>query len=181
VNVEAPGIRETTPPTRGPWATGVAIAFALVPLAVGIGIGIAMDRKSQLGPLTATQVLWWVLIPLGAIYPTLAAYAKNHAYAGTTVLVVAAIAPALALAIRVLLDPLPTDRLGHTSVSMATVAQRALPPAILAAGTFIAIEVASAGMRRGPVLGIIGSIAAAIVLGGFLLLMVVWVSLQATT
>jgi hypothetical protein len=181
VNVEAPGIRETTPPTRGPWPTGVAIVVGLVPLAAGIGIGIAMDGKSDLGPLTATQLLWLVLIPLGAIYPALAAFAKNHAYAATTVLVVAAIAPALALAVRLLLEPLPTDRLGQTSVSLATVVQRALPPAILAAGTFIAIEVASAGIRRGPVLGIIGCIAAAVVLGGSVLLMVVWLSLQATT
>jgi hypothetical protein len=150
---------------RGPWPTSLSILLVLIPLSVGLAIGIAMDGKASLGPLTATQLLWWVLLPLGAIYPAVAAVARIQAHAPTTVLVVAAIAPASLFAARLLLEALPTDRAGHTTVSVSTIAQTALPPAILAVAAFIAIEIATAGIRRGVLLGVVCSIIAAIVFG----------------
>jgi hypothetical protein len=110
-------------------------------------------------------VLWWVLLPLGAIYPAVASVARIQAHAPTTVLVLAAIAPASVFAGRLLLDALPTDRSSHTAVSVSTIGQTALPPAILAVAAFIAIEIATAGIRRGVLLGVLGSIIAAIVFG----------------
>jgi len=148
---------------RGPWPTWVSILVVLIPLSVGLAIGIAMDGKASLGPLTSTQLLWWILLPLGAIYPAVAAVARIQAHAPTTVLVVAAIAPASLFAGRLLLEAVPTDRTGAVSVS--TIAQTALPPAVLAVAAFIAIEIATAGIRRGILLGVVGSIIAAIVFG----------------
>jgi len=150
---------------RGTWPTGAASLVALVPLGIGLAIGIAMDGKPALGPLTASQLFWWALVPLAAIYPAVAAFARVQAYAPTTVLVVATVAPAFALAARLLLDPMPRDPLGNAIVSVDLLAQRAIPPGILAVGAFVAIEVAAVGMRRGILLGIAGAIAGAAVFG----------------
>jgi hypothetical protein len=171
MNVESAELLRGSPEVRGSWPTAAAALVALVPLGVGLAIGIAMDGRSSLGPLTASQLLWFVLIPLGVIYPAVAAFARIQAYAPTTVLVVAAIAPAFALAARLLLQPLSLDR--QASVQVTEVLQRALPPAILAVGAFLAIEITTAGMRRGILLGIVGWIAGAAVLGAFALAIVV--------
>jgi hypothetical protein len=85
------------------------------------------------------------------------------AYAPLTVLVMAAMAPALAYATWLLLQPLTKDDLGRSVVTPTTVANMALPPAVLAAGAFVAIELASAAMRRGVAVGVFGAIAAALV------------------
>jgi len=173
MNVESAELLRASPEERGSWPTAAAALVALVPLGVGLAIGIAMDGRTSLGPLTASQLVWFVLIPLGVVYPAVAAFARIQAYAPTTVLVVAAIAPAFALAARLLLQPLSLDRHGQASVQVTEILQRALPPAILAVGVFLAIEITTAGMRRGILLGIVGWIAGAAVLGAFALAIVV--------
>jgi len=150
---------------RGPWSTGVAALVALLPLIVGIAAAIAADRKLTLGPAGPNELVYYVALPLGAVYPTVAALARRMAYAPLTILVVAATAPALAYATRLLIEPLPKDVLGKAIISPSTVANIALPPAILAAGAFVAIELATAAMRRGVAVGVFGAIAAALVLG----------------
>jgi hypothetical protein len=173
MNVESAELLRGSPEARGSWPTAAAALVALVPLGVGLAIGIAMDGRSSLGPLTASQLAWFVLVPLAVIYPAVASFARIQAYAPTTVLIVAAIAPAFALAARLLLEPLSLDRQGQASVQLTDVLQRALPPAILAVAAFLAIEITTAGMRRGILLGIVGWIAGAAVLGAFALAIVV--------
>ena len=148
---------------RGPWPTGVATLVALLPLAVAVGAVVAADRKLPIGPAAPDQLVYWVALPLGALYPTVAALARRMAYAPMTVLVTASIAPAFAYASWLLLQPLPKDALGRSVISATTVANIALPPAVLAAGAFVAIELASAAMRRGVAVGVFGAIAAALV------------------
>jgi hypothetical protein len=150
---------------RGPWSTGLATLIALGPLIVGVTLAIAIQGRSQLGPLTADQIVYWVIVPLGALYPTVAAIARRMAYAPMTVLVVAAVAPSLVYATRLLLDPVPKDAAGHAAISANVVLQRSLPPALLAAAAFVAIELASAAMRRGVAVGVLGALAAAGILG----------------
>jgi hypothetical protein len=168
MNAETTGVIRGSAETRGTWPTGSASLVALAPLGIGLAIGIAMDGKPGLGPLTASQLFWWLLVPLAAIYPAVAAFARVQAYAPTTVLVVATIAPAFALASRLLLNALPRDRFGNAVVSVEDVGQRAIPPGMLAVGTFVAIEVATVGMRRGILLGVAGAIAGAAVFGATL-------------
>ena len=84
----------------------------------------------------------------------------------TTVLVVASIAPAIALAARLLLEPLARDATGKAIIDLTVLQERALPPGILAVAAYIAIELASAGMRRGAVLGIAASLIAVAIVGG---------------
>jgi hypothetical protein len=151
--------------SRGPWSTGLATLIALGPLIVGVAIAIAMEGRSQLGPLSSDQLLYWVLLPLGAIYPTVAAMARRMAYAPMTVLVVAAVAPSLVYATWLLIEPVPKDAFGHATITANVILQRGLPPAILAAGAFVAIEVATAAIRRGVAVGVFGAIAAAAVFG----------------
>ncbi len=150
---------------RGSWPTWLATLVALIPLGIGLTIAIAVNGKAGLGPLTADQILWWILLPLGALYPAIASMARIRAYAPTTVLVVAALAPGALYAVRLLLDAMPTDGAGRTPVSLTTIASTAIPPAILAGGTFVAIEIATAGIRRGVLLGVAGSVVGAAVLG----------------
>ena len=150
---------------RGPWSTGLATLIALGPLIVGVTLAMAIGGRGQLGPLTADQIVYWVLLPLGAIYPTVAAIARRMAYAPMTVLVVAAVAPSLVYATRLLLDPVPKDAAGHALINANVILQRGLPPALLAAAAFVAIELASAVMRRGVAVGVFGALAAAGVLG----------------
>ena len=168
MDAETTGLVRGSAEPRGAWSTASASLVALVPLVIGLAIAIAMDGKPALGPLTASQLLWWVLVPLAAIYPAVAAFARVQAYAPTTVLVVATVAPAFALASRLLLDALPRDRLGNAVVSLDDVAHRALPPGIVAVGAFVAIEVATLGMRRGLLLRVAGAIAGATVFGATL-------------
>jgi hypothetical protein len=151
---------------RGSWPTSLALVVALAPLAIGIALGIAIDDRAELGPLRSAQVVWFLLVPLGALYPSIASFARVRAYAPTTILVAAAVAPSLALAVRLLLDPIARDAQGRSLVDWTTVWDRAGPPAVVAVAAFVAVEVATAGMRRGIVLGIAGvAVAAAIVLG----------------
>jgi hypothetical protein len=150
---------------RGPWPTGTALAVALLPLAFAVGAAIVADRKQSIGPLRPNDIVYWIVLPLGALYPAIAAVARRLAYAPMTVLVVASVVPAFVYATRLLMDPLPKDALGHTSITPAILATVALPPALLAAGLFAAIEIASAAMRRGVAVGFFGAIIAALVLG----------------
>ena len=137
---------------RGPWSTGLALIVALAPVAIGVAIVIVMDGRETVGPFTAAQLLYWVILPLGALYPTIAAVARRLAYAPTTILVVASIAPAIVYATRVAMQPLATGSTGeHARMTVDTVMQKALPPALLAVGAFVAIEVATAAIRRGIV------------------------------
>jgi len=149
---------------RGPWSTGTATIVALAPLAVAVAAGIAADRKVEVGPFPPNDLVYWVVLPLGALYPAIAAVARRMAYAPMTVLVVASMVPAFLYATRLLMDPLPKNALGRPEISPSVVANIALPPAVLAAGLFVAIEIASAGMRRGVAVGVFGAIAAALVL-----------------
>lgn len=149
---------------RGPWSTGLATVVALLPLVVGVGAGVAADRRIQVGPLGPNDLVYWVVVPLAAFYPTIAALARRMAYAPMTVLVVAAIAPAFVYAGRLLMDPLPRNAQGQLQLSQASILMLA-SPAILAAGAFVAIEIASTGMRRGVAIGVFGALIAAAVLG----------------
>jgi hypothetical protein len=149
---------------RGPWSTGLATLVALLPLAIAVGAGIAADRRLTIGPAAPNQLVYWVTLPVGALYPTVAALARRMAYAPMTVLVTSSVAPAFAYATYLLLQPLPKDGLGRALITRTTVANIALPPAVLAAGAFVAIELASAAMRRGVAVGVFGAIAAALVL-----------------
>jgi hypothetical protein len=149
---------------RGPWSTGLATLVALLPLAIAVGAGIAADRRLTIGPAAPNQLVYWVTLPVGALYPTVAALARRMAYAPMTVLVTSSVAPAFAYATYLLLQPLPKDGLGRALITPTTVANIALPPAVLAAGAFVAIELASAAMRRGVAVGVFGAIAAALVL-----------------
>jgi hypothetical protein len=151
---------------RGSWPTSLALVVALAPLAIGIALAVAIDGKPELGPLRSAQVVWFLLVPLGALYPSIASFARFHAYAPTTILVAAAIAPSFALAVRLLLDPIARDAQGRALVDWTMVWDRAGPPAVIAVVVFVAVELATAGMRRGIVVGLAGAVvAAAIVLG----------------
>jgi hypothetical protein len=149
---------------RGPWSTGLALVVALAPLAIGVAIGIAMDGRSGLGPFSSATLVYWVILPLAALYPTIAAIARRMAYAPTTVLVVASIAPAMIYATVSAIQRLPTDGQRHAvPLTLSTVLERAVPPALLAVGTFLAIEIAAAAIKRGVAIGFFGAIAAAMV------------------
>src|SRR5690349_7972960 len=58
---------------RGPWPTTLAAVVALLPLVVGTAAGILADRRQAVGPIDPNQLVFWVVIPLGALYPTIAA------------------------------------------------------------------------------------------------------------
>ena len=146
---------------RGPWPTAQSALLALAPLVVGVAVMVAADRKTTLGPLGPSQLVYWVVVPLALIYPTIAALARRMAYAPMTVLVTAAVAPSLIYAMWKLLEPLPKDALGRNAVTPQLVAEIALPPAILGVGAFIAIEVVTAAIRRGVAVGAFGAIAGA--------------------
>jgi hypothetical protein len=151
---------------RGPWSTGLALLVALVPLAAGVALGVALNDTDTLGPFSAAQLVYWVILPLAALYPTIAAVARRMAYAPTTVLVVASIAPAIVYAARLLMEPLSAGRAGeHATVTVQAILLRAVPPAILAVGAFVAIEIATAAIRRGVAVGVLGAILAAVVFG----------------
>jgi hypothetical protein len=146
---------------RGPWSTGQAILVALAPLAIGVGLAIATNGRETLGPFTSAQLTYWVILPLGALYPTIAAVARRMAYAPTTVLVLAAIAPAMVYATRLAVEARAAAGTGtHANVTVEAVLQKALPPAILAVGAFVAIEIATAAIRRGVAVGVFGAIIA---------------------
>jgi hypothetical protein len=150
---------------RGPWSTALGLAVAIAPLAAAVALALVADSRPEiLGP-QVTPAVGPALILLVVLYPAIVALARTMAYAPTTVLIVASIAPSAVYAARLLLDARPTDRLGNPVVTTATIVQRALPPAILAVGAFIAIEIATAAMRRGVAIGVFGGLIAAGVLG----------------
>ncbi len=150
---------------RGSWPTGSALVLALLPLVGFLAIGVALQSRKEL-VLPAAQVVWLVLAPLALAYPVIAAIARVNAYAPTTVLVVATVAPAIALAARLLLEPLERDPSGKAIIDATVLGDRALPPGILAVALFLAIELATSGMRRGLVLGIAASLVALAIVGG---------------
>ena len=152
--------------SRGPWPTGLALVAATAPLTVatllGMGASVTAIRLgSNLQPFLVSTMVILVLA-----YPTVAAMARRMAYAPTTVIIVASIVPAILYAGRLLLNRVPTDAAGRSLVTPELIAQRALPPAILAIGTFVAIDLASGAVRRGVAVGVFGAIAAAIVFAG---------------
>lgn len=148
---------------RGPWPTTLAAVVALLPLVVGTAAAIVADRRQAVGPVDPDQLAFWVVIPLGALYPTIAAVARRMAYAPMTILVIASIAPALVYASRLLLLPPARDAAGRVLVNPTVIANLALPPALLAAGAFVSIEIASTAMRHGVAVGVFGALAAALV------------------
>jgi hypothetical protein len=148
---------------RGPWPTSLAAVVALLPLVVATAAAILADRRQVLGPVGPNDLVYWVVIPLGALYPTVAAVARRMAYAPMTVLVIASVVPAFVYASRLLMEPLARDASGRLAISPTLVANIALPPALLAAGAFVSIELSSAAMRRGVAVGVFGAIAAALV------------------
>ena len=165
---------------RGPIPTSLATIVALLPLAVGIAAGIAADQKMTVGPLGPSLLVYWVIVPLAALYPTIAALARRLAYAPMTVLVMASIAPALVYAWRLLLEPLPKDPTGQLALTPSTILIL-VSPAILAVGAFIAIEVTSAAMRRGVAVGVFGAIAGAFIFAASFLGPLLYTSLLITT
>jgi len=158
---------------RGPWSTGLALLVALVPLVVGVALGVATNGHDTVGPFTAAQLTYWVILPLGALYPTIAAVARRLAYAPTTILVVAAVAPAMVYATRILMETTQAGRTGHASVTVEAALLLAVPPAVLAAGAFVAIEIATAAIRRGVAIGVFGAIIAAAVFAASFLVPIV--------
>jgi hypothetical protein len=150
---------------RGTWPTGRSLLLALLPFIAFMAIALALQGRSEL-ILPAPQVIWFVLGPLALAYPVVAALARLNAYAPTTVLVVASITPAIALAARLLLEPLERDAHGKVLIDLDVLKDRALPPGILAVAIYVAIELATAGMRRGLVLGIAASVVAIAIVGG---------------
>lgn len=161
MTIEGTGVLRGTVEERGAWPTGRSAALALLPLVafLAVAITIAIDGRTGL-PLTHAQSVWFVLGPLLLVYPVVAAIACVNAYAPTTVLVVASIAPAFALAARLLIEPIARDATGKAVIDAALLRERALPPAIAAVAAFVAIEIACAGMRRGVVMGIAASLVA---------------------
>ena len=160
---------------RGPWPTSLATIVALLPLAVGVGAAVAADRGIAVGPLTGEALIYWVVVPLAALYPTIAAFARRLAYAPMTVLVLASLAPALVYAWRLLVEPLPKDATGHLVVNPSTLLYL-MSPAILAVGAFIAIEVVSGSIRRGVAVGVFGAIVGAFILAAAFLAPFLYVS-----
>src|SRR3954447_7396636 len=106
---------------RGPWPTSIATIVALLPLIVGVALGIAADRKLDFGPLSPNMLIYWVVVPLAALYPTVAAVARRLGCAPMTVLVIASIAPALVYASRILLQPLPKGPTGQILMTPSTI------------------------------------------------------------
>jgi hypothetical protein len=164
MTVEGTQVLHGTAEERGSWPTSRALVLALLPFVVIVVIAIAVGGRSAL-PLTDAQIVWFVLGPLVLLYPVVAGIARVNAYAPTTVLVVASVAPALAIAAALLLDPIARDPKGNAVIDVTLLQERALPPALEAVAVFVAIEIASAGMRRGIVLGIVASLVAAGVIG----------------
>ncbi|HET7472486.1 MAG TPA: hypothetical protein VFJ71_05120 [Candidatus Limnocylindrales bacterium] len=150
---------------RGSWPTGRATGLALLPLLAFAAVALAIDGRKELG-LPSSQVVWSVLVPLALAYPIVAAIARVNAYAPTTVLVTAAIAPAFAVAGRLLTEPIARDAAGRAIIDSTVLWERAMPPAAVATVMFLAIEIASAGIRRGIVLGIAASLVAVVLVGG---------------
>jgi hypothetical protein len=149
---------------RGTWPTGRALVLAVLPLAAFGAIALAIDGRKPL-ILASSQVVWYVLVPLALVYPIVASIARVRAYAPTTVLVVSAIAPALGVAARLLLEPIARDAKGKPILDSTVLWERAMPPAVVAIVMFVAIEVATAGWRRGLVMGIVASLVAATLVG----------------
>ena len=150
---------------RGSWPTGPALALALLPLVAFAAIALAIDGQKAL-VLPSAQVAWYVLVPLALLYPIVVAIARVHAYAPTTVLVVSAIAPAFVVAGRLLSEPIARDAKGKAIIDSTLLWERTMPPAVVAIVMFLAIEIATAGMRRGIVLGIAASLVAVIIVAG---------------
>ena len=148
---------------RGPWPTSRAGIVVLLPLVVATAAAILADRRQVLGPVGPNELVYWVVIPLGALYPTVAALARRMAYAPMTVLVIASVGPALVYASRLLMEPLARDAAGRVVITPTLIANLALPPALLAAGAFVSIEIASTAMRHGVAVGVFGALAAALV------------------
>jgi hypothetical protein len=159
MTIEGTQVLAASSEERGTWPTGRSLLLAVLPLVAYLAILMAIEGRPQL-ILPDAQVVWFVLGPLVLVYPVVAAIARVNAYAPTTVLVVASVAPAIALAARLLVDPIARDPKGNAVLDVAVLQARALPPAILAVAAFVAIEIASAGMRRGVVLGILASLVA---------------------
>jgi hypothetical protein len=165
MTIEGTGVLPGASEERGSWPTGRSVLLALLPLVAFLSIALALEGRSDL-VLPPAQVIWFVLGPLVLAYPVVAALSRVNAYAPTTVLVVASLAPAIVLAARLLLEPLERDARGKAIVDLTVLQDRALPPGIVAVALFIAIEVATAGMRRGAVLGIAASLVAIAIVGG---------------
>lgn len=159
MTIEGTQVFQGSSEERGAWPTGRAVILAMLPLVAFLAIAIALDAGASL-PLSSSQATWFVLGPLVLAYPVVAAIARVHAYAPTTVLVTSALAPAIALAARLLLDPLERDANGKAILDVTVLQERALPPAVAAVAVFVAIEIASAGIRRGIVLGVAASLVA---------------------
>jgi hypothetical protein len=164
MTIESTAVLEGSAEDRGDWPTGRSVLFALLPLAAFVAVGLALEGRSEL-ILPTRQVIWFVLGPLILIAPVIGAIARVNAYEPTTVLVFATITPAFALAGRLLLDPLERDATGKAVIDAGVLQAKALPPAVVAIALFVAIELASAGMRRGVVLGIAASLMAVAIVG----------------
>jgi hypothetical protein len=160
---------------RGPIPTSLATLVALLPLVLGIAAGVAADQGMTVGPLGPNLLVYWVIVPLAALYPTIAAFARRLAYAPMTVLVMASLAPALVYAGRILLEPLPKGPTGQLALTPNTILYLT-SPAILAVGAFIAIEVTTAAMRRGVAVGVFGAIAGAFIFAASFLAPFLYVS-----
>ena len=165
MTVEGTQVFHASSEERGSWPTSRSLVLALLPFVAFVAAAVAKDGPAAL-PLSDAQIVWFVLGPLVLLYPVVAAIARVNAYAPTTVLVVAALAPALALAARLLLEPIVRDANGRAILDVAVLRERALPPALAAVAAFVAVEVASFGIRRGLVMGIAASLVAVALVAG---------------
>jgi hypothetical protein len=153
-----------------------AIGVALAPLVGILAVGIAMNGQPGIGPLSATALLWGVIAPLAAIYPGLTAFIAPRSRAEMAVVGVAVAAPAFALAIRLLMEPITAGCPGcQPNLEHGFVVRASLPAFVLMA-TFLAVEVASALMRRpGWPWAVAGVVLGAVTFGaGGLLSVIVW-------
>jgi hypothetical protein len=153
-----------------------AIAVALAPLAVFIAVGVAMNGRPAVGPFSAWMLLWGVLAPLAAVYPGLAAFIATRSRAEMAVVGVAVAAPAVVLAIPVLMGPTTVGCAGcQPGLWHAFIVPASLPVLVLLA-TFLAIEVASAAMHRAGELWVVaGAAMGAVTFGaGGLLSLILW-------
>jgi len=150
-------LRRASTVTAGP----PAVAVLVVPL---VALVVALS------PLP-NEIVFGVIAPLMAVYPGLSAFIAQRSRAETAVIVIAAAAPAIILAIRLLTEPITARLPGGQPDLWHIFVVRASFPALILIATYAAIEVAAAALRRpGPAWVIAGLILGAVTfgVGGFL-------------
>jgi hypothetical protein len=87
------------------------------------------EAENLLAPFTASQLVWWFILPLAAAYPSVAAVACRLARSPLPVLAIASLAPAVVYAVRIIQGELPTNQSGQMSLGPREFALRFGAPA----------------------------------------------------